>query len=88
MSGIFDRIMKLFDICSYLSGLKPNKSKCEVARTDALKGVKFSLSGVKCNDLQLNTIKILDINFSYNDKIGNNEQFLNRKQRTISKAHH
>ena len=88
MSGIFDRIMKLFDICSYLSGLKHNKSKCEVARTDALKGVKFSLSGVKCNDLQLNTIKVLDINFSYNDKIGNNEQFLNRKQRTISKAHH
>ena len=36
-------IMKVFDIFSLFSGLKPNKSKCEVAGIGALKGAKLAL---------------------------------------------
>ena len=35
-------LMKTFDIFLTFSGLKPNKSKCEIAGLDALKGVKLS----------------------------------------------
>ena len=34
-------VMKVFDIFSSFSGLKPNKSKCEVAGIGALKGAKW-----------------------------------------------
>ena len=46
--------MKVFDIFSSFSGLKPNKSKCEVAGIVALKGAKMPLCGMKCIDLRLN----------------------------------
>ena len=52
-------VMKTFDIFSSFSGLKPNKSKCEVAVIGALKGAKMALCGMKCIDLKLNTVKIL-----------------------------
>ena len=51
---------------SSFSGLKPNKSKCEVAEIGALKGVKLALCSIKCIDLRLNTIKILRIHFLCN----------------------
>ena len=68
--------MKAFDICSSFSGLKPNKSKCEVAGIGALKGVKIALCGTKCINLRLNSLKILGIHFSYNKKSENDENFL------------
>ena len=68
--------MKVFDIFSSFSDLKPNKSICEVAGIGALKGVKMALCGMKCNDLRLNTVNILGIHFSYNKKIENDENFL------------
>ena len=37
----FIEVMKLFDIFSSFSRLKPNKSKCEVAEIGALKGAKI-----------------------------------------------
>ena len=69
-------VMKVFDIFSSFSGLKPNKSKCEVAGNGALKGVNIALCGMKCIDLRLNTVKILGIHFSYHKKIENDENFL------------
>ena len=42
--------MKVFDIFSSFSGLKPNKSKCEVAEIGALKGAKMALCGMKCRN--------------------------------------
>ena len=69
-------VMKVFDIFSSFSDLKPNKSKCDVAGIGALKGVKMALCGMKCNDLRLNTVNILGIHFSYNKKIENDENFL------------
>ena len=48
-------IMKVLDIFSSLSDLKPNKTKCQVAGIGALKEAK--MYGMTCVDLRLNTIK-------------------------------
>ena len=69
-------VIKAFDIFSPFSGLKPKKSKYEVAGTGVLKGVKMALCGMKCINLRLNTVKILDVHFSYNTKSENDEKFL------------
>ena len=61
-------LMNIFDIFSRLSGLKPNKSKCETAGIGALKGVQVALCGMSCIDLVSNIVKILEIYYSYNDK--------------------
>ena len=44
-------VMDAFDKFSLLSGLKPNKTKCEIVDIDALKGVSVALYGVDCIDL-------------------------------------
>ena len=46
-------VMKVFDIFSSFSGLKPNKSICEVAGIGALKEAKLALFGMKNIDLRL-----------------------------------
>ena len=51
-------LMKTFDIFSTFSGLEPNKSKCEIAGLDALKGVKLALCGMACIDLMFSAIAI------------------------------
>ena len=43
---------------SQFSGLKINKSKCEVAGIGVTKGVKVALCGVECVNLLTNAIKI------------------------------
>ena len=68
-------LMKTFDIFSTFSGLKPSKSKCEIARLDALKGVKLALCGMEWNDLMFNAIKILGVNYSYDKNFENLENF-------------
>ena len=67
----------LFFICS---GLKPNKSKCEIAGIGVLKGVSMKLCGMECIDLTKNSVKILGIHFSYNRKIENEENFFKLKK--------
>ena len=70
-------IMKVFDIFSSFSGLKPKKkTKCEVAGIGALKGAKMALCGMTCIELRSNTVKILGIRFSYNKKIGKDKNYL------------
>ena len=44
--------MKDFDIFTSFSRLKPNKSKCEVTRTDVLKGSRYVLLYMKCIELR------------------------------------
>ena len=70
-------LTKTFDIFSTFSGLKPNKSKCEIAVSGALKGVKLALCGIECIDLMLNAIKILEIYYSYDKNLENQENFIN-----------
>ena len=60
----------------FLTGLKTNKSKCEIAGIGVLKGVSVELCGMKCIDLTKNSVKILGIHFSYNKKIENEENFI------------
>ena len=69
-------VLNNFNIMSQFSGLKINKSKCEVAGIGVMKGVKVALCGVQCVNLLTNTIKILGIYFSYNKKLENEKNFL------------
>ena len=69
-------VLNNFNIMSQFSGLKINKSKCEVAGIGVMKGVKVALCGVECVNLLTNTIKILGIYFSYNKKLENEKNFL------------
>ena len=61
--------MNIFDTFSKFSGLKPNKSKCEIAGIGVLKGVQVALCGMRCIDLVSNIVKILAIYYSYNDRL-------------------
>ena len=68
-------LMNIFDTFSKFSGLKPNKSKCEIASIGALKGVQVALCGMRFIDLVSNTVKILGIYCSFNDKLEIQENF-------------
>ena len=70
------KVINVFDTISIYSGLKPNKSKCEIAGIGVLKGVSMELCGMECIDLTKNSVKILGILFSYNQKIENEENFI------------
>ena len=69
-------VLNNFNVMSQFSGLKINKSKCEVAGTGVMKGVKVALCGVECVNLLTNAIKILGIYFSYNKKLESENIFL------------
>ena len=62
-------LMNIFDTFSEFSGLKPNKSKCEIAGIGALKGVQVALCSMRCIDLMSKIVKILGIYYSYNEKL-------------------
>ena len=65
--------MKTFDIFPTYSGLKPNKSKCEIAVLGALKGVKLTLCGMEC--IEWNEWNI--VYYSYDKNLENQESFIN-----------
>ena len=69
-------VMNAFDTFSLHSGLKPNKSKCEIAGIGVLKGALMELCGMQCIDLTKKSVKILGIHFSYNKQIANEENFI------------
>ena len=66
-----------FKLFSDFSGLKPNTTKCEIAGIGVLKGVQVAVCGMKCIDLRNEAIKILDVYFSYNQKIIDDKKFYN-----------
>ena len=61
---------------SKYSGLKPNFSNCEIAGIGSLKWVEVAVCGIKCLNLKVNTIKILGIRISYNNKLNMGKKFL------------
>ena len=67
--------MNIFDTFSKYSGLKPNKSKCEIAGIGALKGVQVALCSMRWIDLVSDIVKILGIYYSYNEKLEIQEDF-------------
>ena len=61
--------MNAFNKFSFVSSLKPNEAKCEIAGIGVLKGVSLALCGMDCINLTKKTIDILGIDFSYNKKL-------------------
>ena len=75
----FASVKKILDIFSYYSkysSLKPNVSKFEIAGIGSSKGVEVAVCGIKCVKVKVNTIKILGIHFSYNNKLNMEKNFL------------
>ena len=60
---------------SNFSGLKPNKTKCEITGIGVLNGVQIALCAMKCVKLNNETVKILGIHFSYNENLEQNKNF-------------
>ena len=60
---------------SKFSGLKPNKTKCEIAGIGVLNGVQVTLCGMKCVNLNNETVKILGVHFSYNKNLEQDKNF-------------
>ena len=57
------------------SRLKPNKTKYEIAGIDVLNGLQGELCGMKCVNLNNETVIILGVYFSYNKSLEQNENF-------------
>ena len=59
-------ILKILDNLSKMYCLKPNKAKCKckIADIGALKGLRVTLYGIQCINLNKKTVKILRIHFS------------------------
>ena len=55
------KLLDIFSCYSKHSGRKSNFSKCEIAGIGFLKGNDVTMCGIKCVNLQVNTIKILGI---------------------------
>ena len=64
-------VMNSFNKFLLISGLKPNKAKCEIVGIDVL-----ALCSMDCIDLAKKTIKTLGIHFSYNNKFETEENFI------------
>ena len=62
-------MVDIFYLFSYFSGLKPNFKKSEIAGIGALKGVQVAVCGLRCVDVNNDTLNILGTHFSYNEKL-------------------
>ena len=71
-------VIKTFDKFSLFSGLKISNAKWKIAGIGVKKGVKMALCGMGCIDLTEDVIEILGIYFSYNKKLEQEKNFLNR----------
>ena len=61
---------------SYFSGLKPNLTKSEIASIAILKGIQVTVCGMRCRDVNIETLKILGTHFSYNEKSKEGKNFI------------
>ena len=69
-------LLEIFKHFPQCFGLKPNKSKCEIAGIGVLKRVNVALCGMRCVNLHEDTIKILGIHYSYNKQLENDKNFI------------
>ena len=60
---------------SKFSGLKPKKTKCEIAGIGALNGVQVALCGMKYANLNNKTVRKLGVLFLYNKNLEQNKNF-------------
>ena len=68
-------LMNELNTFSNFSGLKPNKTKCEIAGIGVLNGVQVALCGMKCVNLNNETVKILGVHFSRNKNLEQDKNF-------------
>ena len=61
--------LMLFIFFSYFSGLEPNFKKSEIAVIGAPTEVQLAVCGLRCIDLNNDTLKIVDTHFFYNEKL-------------------
>ena len=71
-----ENLIKSFDMFSKYSGLKLNSSKCEICGIGAKRGEYVALCGMKSIDLVSESIKILGIHYSYNERVRNENNYL------------
>ena len=69
-------ILNIFDYFSVFSGFKLNKAKCEICGIGSLKGDNTALCNIKNVNLLNDTIKVLGIHFSYNQRLSNDKNFV------------
>lgn len=62
-------LLQIFKYFSHFPGLKPNKSKIEIAGIGVLKGVKVALCCMRCVNLHEDTNKTLVTHYSYNKQL-------------------
>ena len=62
-------IFEIFGSFTNFSGLKVNKSKCQIAGIGVKNGVHVALPGVQSVNLSNESIKILGVHFTYNGEI-------------------
>ena len=65
---------------SKFSGLKPNKTKCEILGIGILNEIQVALCGMKCVNLNNKTVNILGVRLSYNKNL---EQDKNLCEHTV-----
>ena len=68
-------MVNTFHFFPYFSGLKPNLRKSEIAGIGVLKGFQVAVCGMRCIDLNNDTLEILGTHFSYNKKLKKGKQF-------------
>ena len=64
-----------FYIFSYFFELKPNLKKPEIGVIGALKKVQMAVCGLRCIDLNNDTLRILGTHISYNEKSKEEKNF-------------
>ena len=69
-------LIDTFKVFSLFLGLRANFSKCEIARLGSLKDVLEVVCELKSINLTTDTIKILGAQFSYNDTLKVQKNFL------------
>ena len=68
-------ILSSLDQFYTFSGLRPNLRKCEIAGIGVLKDANVALCGLKSVNLTKESIKILGVHLSYNEKLQNELNF-------------
>ena len=68
----------MFDKFYLFSGLKINNARCQINGISVQKGIKMAFCGTGCIDLMDDVIKIIGIYISYNKKLEQEKNFLNR----------
>ena len=70
-------ILSSLDQFYIFSDLRPNLGKCEIAGIGVLKDANVALCGLKSVNLTKESIKILGVHLSYNEKLQNELNFCN-----------